>query len=75
MSDVKLTIQKRKNRHGKPTVAPFINERNVWDIPPEHWVPDVQAAIISAYQIGVDHANKHYLRNQYNPKIPREWEE
>ena len=30
-----LRIERRNDRRGRPSVAPFIGGWNVWDIPPE----------------------------------------
>ncbi len=75
MSD-KLTIRRRKNRNGQTTVAPFINGYNVCDLPPKLWVPEVQTAIISAYELGRMNAVER-VKNSL-PDVPMstlKWEE
>lgn len=51
---LKVTI-----RNGK--YAAWIGGRNVWDIDPEQWTEDVQAAILSAYRIGHDYARDEMI--------------
>lgn len=52
-----LTFTRRTNRHDKPSVAPYINGWNVWDIPTEAWTTAVQEAIKHAYELGWRHCN------------------
>lgn len=47
-----LHIRYRKDRNGKKLIAPFINGYNVTDLPSKFWVPEVQRAIIHAYELG-----------------------
>lgn len=47
-----LHIRYRKDRNGRKTIAPFINGYNVTDLPMRLWVPEVQRAIIHAYELG-----------------------
>lgn len=53
-----LTFTRRTNRHDKPSVAPYINGWNVWDIPPKEWTEAVQEAIKRAYELGWSHCNE-----------------
>lgn len=52
-----LTFTRRSNAVGKPSIAPYINGWNVWDIPPSEWTTAVQEAIKHAYELGWRHCN------------------
>lgn len=52
LTDPELHLVRRTDKNGKPSVAPFINGWNVWDIPPEHWCEAVEKAILRAYELG-----------------------
>lgn len=52
-----LTFVRRTNRVGQPSVAPFIDGWNVWDIPPNEWTEAVQEAIKHAFELGWRHCN------------------
>ena len=52
-----LTFARRTNHYGKPSIAPYINGWNVWDIPPSEWTTAVQEAIKHAYELGWRHCN------------------
>lgn len=47
-----LHLVRRTDRYGKPSIAPFIDGWNVWDIPPESWCEAVEQAILHAYELG-----------------------
>lgn len=54
---IELRIERRNNRDGKPSVAPYINGWNVWDIPEREWTPAVEQAVLRAYELGWRHCN------------------
>ncbi len=56
MTKIRSHLVRRKNMLGVPSVAPFINEWNVWDIPEKEWTEAVGTAILSAYRLGWEHA-------------------
>ena len=71
-----LRTERRTDRHNRPSVAPFINGWNVWDIPPEHWVYAVQQAILHAYELGWQHCNdKHGEVQSFNFPIDAHFKE
>ena len=47
------TAVKTMMREGK--VAIFINDWNVWDVPPQDLTPEVRKAILHAYELGCVH--------------------
>jgi hypothetical protein len=47
-----LVVKRRHGFYGNPSIAPFIDGFNVWDIPEKEWTPAVQAAVLHAYRIG-----------------------
>ena len=51
MPNPKLTFVRRVNR-GKKCIAPFIGRFNVWDIPEKEFTPEVEKAILHAYELG-----------------------
>ena len=53
---VSFTTTRRKNKEGKPCIAPFINGHNVWDIPESLWATPVREAVAHAYRIGYEQA-------------------
>jgi hypothetical protein len=58
MTKIKCHVVRRKNKDGIPSVAPFINGWNVWDIPETQWNDTIGPAIWSAYRLGWEHALK-----------------
>ena len=64
-----LHLVRRTDKNGKPSVAPFIDGWNVWDIPPEHWCEAVERAILSAYELGWQACNAAHaeVRNHAFP--------
>ena len=59
-----LHVVRRTDCYNRPSVAPFINGSNVWDMPPEHWVDAVQKAILHAYELGWRHCNDKHAEVQ-----------
>lgn len=64
-----LHLVRRTNKDGKPSLAPFINGWNVWDIPPESWCEAVEQAILHAYELGWQHCNGAHaqIKNHHFP--------
>lgn len=73
MSKINCRLVRRKNMHGVPSVAPYINDWNVWDIPEEQWTEAVGRAIMSAYRLGWEHA-LHAVQEVKCPGL-NDWEE
>lgn len=57
----KLTYKIRFDIDNQKCIAPFINGKNVWDIPVKYWSEPVQASIINAYELGYAHAEEIIL--------------
>ena len=56
MNSSDLKVVRRDHPYtGKRNVAPSIRGWVIWDIPEEHWVEEVQAAILHAYEVGYKH--------------------
>ena len=76
---LKLTIKRRENTKGQMCIAPFIDNKNIWDIPEKHWVEPIQESILSAYQIGYERALSDVAALRCNvPYVMREkmeWKE
>jgi hypothetical protein len=53
---IKCHLVRRKNKDGVYSIAPFINDWNVWDIPEKQWNDAIGLAIMSAYRLGWEHA-------------------
>ncbi len=53
---MKLECKIRYDYNKRLCVAPFINGYNVWDIPKKEWTMPVQQAILTAYELGAQHA-------------------
>ena len=73
MSKIPCRLVRRKNKDGVASIAPFIRDWNVWDIPENEWNECIGRAIMSAYRLGWEHA----LDNVRKVKCPglSEWEE
>ena len=56
MTKIMCHLVRRKNKNGVASIAPFINGWNVWDIPEKQWNDAIASAIMSAYQLGWQHA-------------------
>jgi hypothetical protein len=76
---VKLTFRRRVNMSGIPCVAPFIDGRNIWDIPEKEWTPAVGLAIASAYELGRDRMMEemvtHLRSASCEPVMGQPWQE
>ena len=56
MTKINCRLVRRKNVDGVASIAPFINDWNVWDIPEKEWNETIGLAIMSAYRLGWEHA-------------------
>ena len=56
MTKINCRLVRRKNKDGVDSIAPFINDWNVWDIPDKQWNECIGRAIMSAYRLGWEHA-------------------
>ena len=59
-----LTFIRRETATGRPCIAAFIGEWNVWNIPVEHWCDAVENAILHAYELGWRHCNTEHAEIQ-----------
>lgn len=66
-------LVRRKDRHGRECVAPFIEGHNVWDIPVKEWTPAVAEAIRYAYGLGWEQCKREIAKSVNPPK--GEWSE
>ena len=73
MTKINCRLVHRKNVDGVDSIAPFINDWNVWDIPKKEWNETIGSAIMSAYRLGWEHA----LEEVRKVKCPglTDWEE
>jgi hypothetical protein len=58
MSEIKLGVIRRNGK-----IAPFIGGWNVWELDPSEWTPNVQAAILHAYELGAKHQRESCINN------------
>jgi hypothetical protein len=71
MTKVEVRVEKRWSYKEKQEVfAPFINNWNVWEFNKDEWTPNVQRAILYAYQLGREHQSA--LAPEV-PQVPRKW--
>ena len=65
MSKINCRLVRRKNVDGVASIAPFINDWNVWDIPEKEWDETIGRAIMSAYRLGWEHALDEVRKVKY----------